>query len=94
MVIQSLIEELDSSITAINDGKQIACGAPDFRLLRKGLLAGMIEAKDINADLSEEQKSDQLKRSSSFSDRTSSLQRPGMTDLIIRACCIAFWRWE
>ena len=24
----------------------------------------------------------------------SSLQRPGMTDLITRTCCIAFWRSE
>lgn len=60
--LQALIESLDSSVMAINDGKQIACGAPDFRLLRKGLLAGMIEAKDIDADLDEESKSDQLKR--------------------------------
>ena len=53
--LKSLIEALGPGVTAINEPKRIACGAPDFEVKRKGpyglLTVGHIESKDVDADL-------------------------------------------
>jgi len=60
--LQVLIESLASGISATNEPKHIECGAPDF-VVRKGVITvGYIEAKDIDKNLDETLKTDQLKR--------------------------------
>ncbi len=49
-------------IKAINEPTRIACGAPDFAILKDSFLVGHIEAKDIGADLNAVERSSQLKR--------------------------------
>jgi predicted helicase len=60
--LKTLIEELMPEVTAINDPAHIKCGAPDFILHRRNLEVGYMEAKDLDADLSKTEKTDQLKR--------------------------------
>ena len=49
--LKALIESLASGITATNNPKQIACGAPDFVVSRKArhgpVTLGYLEAKDV-----------------------------------------------
>jgi len=53
-------------ITALNEPKRAECGAPDFVIIRKfkntPFAIGYAEAKDVNANLDEIAKSEQLKR--------------------------------
>ncbi|MDP2896754.1 MAG: N-6 DNA methylase [bacterium] len=53
--LKTLIESLGKQITAINEPKRVACGAPDFEVKghgRFGLLTiGHVEAKDLDKDL-------------------------------------------
>jgi len=49
-------------IKAINEPTRIACGAPDFAVLKGGFIVGHIEAKDVGADLNAVERSPQLKR--------------------------------
>ena len=62
--LKALLEALNPRITATNEPKRIACGAPDLVINQKksGLLLGHVEAKDIGVSLNEAKKSDQLKR--------------------------------
>ena len=62
--LKDLLEALNPRITATNEPKRIACGAPDLVVTQKktGLLLGHVEAKDIGVSLNEAKKSDQLKR--------------------------------
>ena len=49
-------------ITATNEPKQEACGAPDYVVTQKSIPLGHIEAKDVGKDLDKAEKTDQLKR--------------------------------
>jgi len=60
--LQGLMESLDKGISAVNEPKRIACGAPDYLISRRNLTLGYIEAKDIGVPLNETAKSEQLKR--------------------------------
>lgn len=60
--LKTLLEALDPKLTATNEPKQIACGAPDYILTRGGFTVGYIEAKDVGKSLNEVERSDQLKR--------------------------------
>ena len=64
--LKTLLESLGKHITATNDPKRIACGAPDYSVSRKeGRLyktIGYIETKDIGSDLKTILKSEQIKR--------------------------------
>ncbi len=54
--LKTLVESIQSGITATNEPKRIACGAPDY-IITKGTIAqgeiplGYIEAKDVGKDL-------------------------------------------
>ena len=61
-MLKTLLEALDPKLTATNEPKQIACGAPDYILTRGGFTVGYIEAKDVGKSLNEVERSDQLKR--------------------------------
>ena len=50
------------SITATNEPTRVACGAPDFIVLRGDVPIGHIECKAIGADLDEAERSEQLLR--------------------------------
>ena len=62
--LQMLLEVLDGAITATNEPKRSACGAPDYVISRKRdqLSLGYLEAKDVGADLNAVEQSEQLKR--------------------------------
>lgn len=60
--LQLLIEQLFPDISATNEPKRIACGAPDYILLRKDIPVGYIEAKDIDAVLKDKKYSEQFNR--------------------------------
>ena len=52
--LQKLVEDINSSINAVNDPKQQKVGAPDFVLLKGKTPIGYIEAKDIDIALDKE----------------------------------------
>ena len=56
------MEELADNVQAINEPQRSACGAPDFAVLREGLLVGHIEAKDVGVNLEATERSEQLRR--------------------------------
>ncbi len=60
--LETLVESLDSGITATNEPKHIDCGAPDFVVRKGAITVGYIEAKDVGKSLDEAEKSEQLKR--------------------------------
>ncbi len=60
--LKALLEELDLSITATNEPKRIACGAPDYLITRNQVTIGYLEAKDVGKSLHETERTDQLKR--------------------------------
>ncbi len=60
--LKTLLESLDLQITATNEPKRIACGAPDYVITRDGLTVGYIEAKDVGVSLGDIERSEQLKR--------------------------------
>lgn len=60
--LQAFIQPLAPGVTATNEPKRVACGAPDYVIQRKGLTLGYIEAKDIGISLDEIEKSEQLGR--------------------------------
>jgi predicted helicase len=60
---KALIETLAGhGITAVNEPRQIDCGAPDFIVVRGTVPLGYIEAKDVGVDLGKVEKSEQLAR--------------------------------
>jgi hypothetical protein len=51
--LKTLIESLAPGVTATNEPKRVACGAPDFSLTRKKVPLGHIETKDVGVNLEE-----------------------------------------
>ena len=51
--LKALLEMVSLGITATNEPKRIACGAPDFSITKKKIPLGHIEAKDIGVNLDE-----------------------------------------
>jgi len=49
--LESLFNSLAEGVTALNEPKRIACGAPDFIIQRGEIVIGHVEAKDINVGL-------------------------------------------
>lgn len=67
LALEHLLEAVGKGITATNEPKRIACGAPDFNLTRNKVPVGHIETKDIGASLDEMERGkgpngDQFKR--------------------------------
>ena len=60
--LKALVESCASKITATNEPKRIACGAPDFVVSRNDLTIGYIEAKDVVVPLDEAVRGEQLNR--------------------------------
>jgi len=54
--LKSLLESLAKGITATNEPKRIACGAPDFIITRKNTPLGHVETKDVGTSLQEIEK--------------------------------------
>jgi len=63
--LKTLVEALDKKITATNEPKRIACGAPDLRVSRQkrslDQTIGYIETKDIGTSLKQAAQSEQIK---------------------------------
>ncbi|WP_200281026.1 N-6 DNA methylase [Rhabdochromatium marinum] len=49
--IEQLLHALDDQITALNEPKRVACGAPDFIISRGDIVIGHLEAKDLGVAL-------------------------------------------
>ncbi len=65
---EELIKSMDQKLAVINDPKRTEYGAPDFVFMKKDLIAGYVETKDINADLDKIEKTEQLKRYFGYSN--------------------------
>ena len=59
--LQYLIEQ-QHDVQAINQPQRVKCGAPDFIVEKNKIPVGYIEAKDINTNLTQVEKSEQLER--------------------------------
>ncbi len=51
--LQAVLESSLKGVTATNEPKRIACGAPDFSIRRNTVPLGHIETKDVGTDLDE-----------------------------------------
>jgi len=51
--LKALLESYSKGITATNEPKRIACGAPDFSVRRKTIPLGHVETKDVGTNLDE-----------------------------------------
>ncbi len=51
--LKALVESLAPGVTATNEPKRIACGAPDFNISRNKVPLGHMETKDAGANLDE-----------------------------------------
>lgn len=51
--LKSLLESVTTGITATNEPKRIACGAPDFIITRRAVPLGHVETKDVDTPLGE-----------------------------------------
>lgn len=60
--LQLLLETILRDIQVINEPARIACGAPDYILMRKDIPVGYIEAKDIAVDLNSKSLKEQFDR--------------------------------
>lgn len=60
--LKAFLESFAEGVTATNEPKHIACGAPDYIITKGQTPLGYIEAKDIGINLDETAKSEQLKR--------------------------------
>lgn len=60
--LKTLVESLNSGITATNEPKRVECGAPDFIVTKGEVPLGYIEAKDVGVSLDNAEKSEQLER--------------------------------
>lgn len=66
--MDKLIRDLDQDIRPINDPKHSEHGAPDFVFLRKNLIVGYAETKDVGIDLDKVEKSEQMRRYYGYSN--------------------------
>lgn len=60
--LKTFLESFGKDITATNEPKHIACGAPDFIVTRRNIPQGYVEAKNVGVALDKEEKSEQLQR--------------------------------
>ena len=64
--LRDLLQAILPGVSATNEPKRVACGAPDFVIARQTphgpLTIGYLEAKDISVSLDETEKSEQLHR--------------------------------
>jgi hypothetical protein len=79
--LEMLIESLGGhDVDAINEPRQIKCGAPDFIVVRGTVPLGYIEAKDVGLDLVKIEKGEQLIR-----------YRESLTNLVLTDCLSFRW---
>jgi predicted helicase len=60
--LQLLLETILKDVQVINEPARIACGAPDYILMRKDIPVGYIEAKDVAVDLTSKSLKEQFDR--------------------------------
>jgi hypothetical protein len=61
-VLKKLLESADGGWQVVSDLRRIDVGAPDFIVLRGGVPAGFVEAKDIGTDLNTAERDEQVMR--------------------------------
>jgi hypothetical protein len=49
--LEKLFSSLADGVTALNEPKRVACGAPDFIIQRGAIIIGHVEAKDPGINL-------------------------------------------
>jgi predicted helicase len=59
--LETLLKNM-TNLSVVNEAQRIACGAPDLTLLRDGIPAGYVEAKDIGKNLASKDYKNQLDR--------------------------------
>ncbi len=66
--METLISGLDDSLETVNDPTRSEFGAPDFVFLRRQLIIGYAETKDLGVDLDKMEKSEQIERYFGYSN--------------------------
>lgn len=49
--LEKLLKSINPSLTVINEPRRIACGSPDFVIMRGDVPVGYVEAKDVGLDI-------------------------------------------
>lgn len=62
LALQNLVQSFAGGITATNEPKRVACGAPDYIITKSQTPLGYIEAKDVGKCLNQVERSSQIKR--------------------------------
>ena len=60
--LKALLEAAWRGVTATNEPRRVACGAPDYIISKGPVTVGYVEAKDVEEDLTKIERTDQLKR--------------------------------
>jgi len=60
--LKALLEAIGDGVSAINEPRRIACGAPDYIITRAGTPIGYVEAKNVGTSLDTEERSEQMRR--------------------------------
>ncbi|MDR0327620.1 MAG: hypothetical protein LBI05_04915, partial [Planctomycetaceae bacterium] len=60
--LKTLVETFDPTITAANEPRRIACGAPDYILTKNQRPLGYIETKTIGKDINSKEYKEQFER--------------------------------
>ena len=62
LALQNLVQSFAGGITATNEPKRVACGAPDYIITKSQTPLGYIEAKNVGKCLNQVERSNQIKR--------------------------------
>ena len=85
-VLKTLLESVGDSITATNEPKRIACGAPDFvvtKTTQNQLTVGYVEAKDVGYDLEQIERDSERAEPSTTNGRQLKRYRASLPNLLL-----------
>ena len=84
--LKTLLESFGDSITATNEPKRIACGAPDFvitKTTQNQLTIGYVEAKDVGHDLEQIERDSERAEPSTTNGRQLKRYRASLPNLLL-----------
>ena len=85
-VLKTLLESFGDFVTATNEPKRIACGAPDFvitKTVQNQLTVGYVEAKDVGYDLEQIERDSKRKSPSTSNGRQLKRYRDSLPNLLL-----------
>ena len=85
-VLKTLLESFGDFVTATNEPKRIACGAPDFvitKTVQNQLTVGYVEAKDVGYDLEQIERDSKRAKPSTTNGRQLKRYRDSLPNLLL-----------